>query len=195
VIGAGYMETKHNIIEVTFRLFAEKGTEFSISELTKEVGIQKASLYAHFASKELLLYEIIDREIDNYFLEIKEGNRDLKNIFFSILNYYGGSKVKLYFWKRLLLFPPKIFNDTLVKKIAELSMKRFEIIKEIISNYIDYGKLPGQNVEKTAIAFLSLIHGLLSSSIIYNYGNRDDIYIEIWQDFWTGIGGKEYDDA
>ncbi len=189
------METKRNIIEVTFRLFAEKGTEFSISELTKEVGIQKASFYAHFASKEVLLYEIIDREIDNYFLEIKEGNRDLRNIFFSILKYYGGSEVKLYFWKRLLLFPPKVFNDTLVKKIAELSLKRFEIIKDIIRNYVDEGLLPSQNIEKSAIAFLSLIHGLLSSVIIYNYIDRSDDYEEIWQDFWRGIGGKEYDDA
>lgn len=60
------MEIKHNIIEVKFRLYEEKGTEFSIFELNKEVGIQKASFYAHFASKELLLYEIIDREIYNY---------------------------------------------------------------------------------------------------------------------------------
>jgi AcrR family transcriptional regulator len=189
------METRNNIIEVTFRLFAEKGTEFTISELTKEVGIQKASFYAHFISKEVLLYEIIDREINNYFFEIKEGNRDLRNIFFSILDYYRGSEVKLYFWKRLLLFPPKIFNDTLVKKIAELSLKRFEIIKEIISNYIEVGKLPDQNIDKSAIAFLSLIHGLLSSSIIYNYRDRNDEYIDIWKDFWRGIGGKEYDDA
>ena len=189
------METKQNIIEITFRLFAEKGTEFSISELTKEVGIQKASFYAHFASKEVLLYEIIDREIDNYFLEIKEGNRDLRNIFFSILNYYGGSEVKLYFWKRLLLFPPKVFSETLSKKITELSLKRFEIIKDIIKNYIEIGQLPKQNIEKSAIAFLSLIHGLLSSSIIYHYGEKKETYIEIWQDFWRGIGGKEYDDA
>ncbi len=189
------METRNNIIEITFRLFAEKGTEFSISEVTKEVGIKKASFYAHFSSKETLLYEIIDREINNYFLEIKEGNRDLKNIFFSILDYYQGSEVKLFFWKRLLLFPPKVFKDTLVKKIAELSLKRYEIIKDIIRDYIVDGKLPKQNIDKSSIAFLSLIHGLLSSVIIYNYRDRRDEYIEIWQDFWKGIGGEEYDEA
>lgn len=189
------METRNNIIEAAFSLFAEKGTEFSIAEITKLVGIKKASFYAHFSSKETLLYEIIDREIDNYFLEIKEGNRDLKNIFFSILDYYQDSEVKLYFWKRLLIFPPKVFKDTLVKKIADLSLKRFQIIKDIIREYIDKGILPAQNIDKSAIAFLSLVHGLLSSSIIYNYRDRRDEYVEIWQDFWKGIGGKEYDDA
>lgn len=189
------METRNNIIKVAFRLFADKGTEFSIAEVTKEVGIQKASFYAHFNSKETLLYEIIDKEIDNYFFEIKEGNRNLKNIFFSILNYYQGSEVKLYFWKRLLLFPPKVFKDTLVKKIADLSLKRFEIIKDIIGGYIENGKLPDQNIDKAAIELLSLIHGLLTSVIIYNYRDRKDEYVEIWEDFWRGIGGKKYDDA
>jgi AcrR family transcriptional regulator len=189
------METRNNIIEAAFRLFAEKGTEFSIAEVTKEVGIQKASFYAHFNSKETLLYEIIDKEIDNYFFEIKEGNRDLRSIFFSILDYYQDADVKLYFWKRLLLFPPKVFRDTLVKKIADLSLRRFEIIKEIIREYIDEDILPDQNIDKSAIAYLSLIHGLLSSSVIYNYNDRRDEYIEIWKDFWKGIGGKEYDDA
>lgn len=189
------METKNNIIEVAFRLFAEKGTGFSLSELTREVGIQKASFYAHFTSKEALLYEIVDREIDNYFLEIKEGNRDLRSIFFSILDYYAGSKVKLYFWKRLLLFPPKIFNDTLVRRINDLSFKRLEVIKDILNDHLDDGKLPDQDLEKSAIAFLSLIHGLLSSMIIYEFKNREEVYMQIWQDYWRGIGGKEYDDA
>ncbi|KAF0091651.1 MAG: transcriptional regulator [Fusobacteria bacterium] len=189
------METRNKIIKAAFRLFADKGTEFSIAEVTKEVGIQKASFYAHFTSKETMLYEIIDREIDNYFFEIKESNRNLKNIFFSILDYYQDSEVKLYFWKRLLLFPPKVFKDTLVKKIADLSLKRFQIIKDIIREYIEEGILPDQNIDKSAIAYLSLIHGLLSSSIIYNYRDRKNEYIEIWQDFWRGIGGKEHDDA
>ena len=184
------METKKNIEETAVRLFAKKGTEFSISWITKEVGIQKASFYAHFSSKESLLYEIINREIDNYFFEIKEENRDLKNIFFSILDYYKGSEVKLLFWKRLLLFPPEVFETTLVSKIADLSLKRFEIIKDILRNYIADGLIPKQNIDKTAIEFLSLLHGLLSSAIIYNYRDRKDEYLEIWEDFWRGIGGK-----
>lgn len=187
------METRNNIIDVAFRLFAEKGTEFSIAELTKEVGIQKASFYAHFSSKETLLFEIINKEIDNYFLEIKEGNRNLKLIYFSILNYYSDSEVKLYFWKRLLLFPPIIFKDTLVKKIADLSLKRFEIIKDIIKRYINEGIIPDQNLDKTALEFLSLIHGLLSSIIIYDYKDRTKEYEEIWEDFWRGIGGGKHD--
>lgn len=184
------METRKNIIESAVRLFAEKGTEFSISEITKEVGIQKASFYAHFSSKENLLYEIIDKEIDNYFFEVKEENRDLKNIFFSILGYYKGSRVKLYFWKRLLLFPPKIFKQTLVKKIDTLSSQRLDIIRDIIREYIEDGILPEQDIEVTALTFLSLIHGILSAMVIYDTSYLSKNYERIWEDYWKGIGGK-----
>ncbi|MDD2370494.1 MAG: TetR/AcrR family transcriptional regulator [Firmicutes bacterium] len=184
------METKKKIIETAVSLFAEKGTSFSISEVTKEVGIQKASFYAHFSSKENLLYEIIDKEIDNYFFEVKEENRELKTIFFSILNYYEGAETKLYFWKRLLLFPPQIFKNTLLKKIDKLSIQRLEIIKEIFKKYIDEDLIPSQNIKNSAIAFLALIHGLLSSKIIYDFRNENNEYNYIWEDYWRGIGGK-----
>lgn len=49
------METKQKIMNSAFRLFAEKGNEFSLTEVANEVGIKKASIYAHFASKEVLL--------------------------------------------------------------------------------------------------------------------------------------------
>ena len=53
------METKGRIIDSAFVLFAKKGIRFSLSEVAKEVGIKKASIYAHFDSKEMLMKEII----------------------------------------------------------------------------------------------------------------------------------------
>ena len=185
------MLTKIKITETTVKLFAEKGTEFSISEITKAVGIKKASFYAHFASKEELLYKIIDTEIDAYFFEVKEDHRELKEVFFAILDYYHGSVEKLYFWKRLRLFPPLKFKDTLIKKIEELSQRRHEIIKEIIAEYIEKKIIPDQDVETTALTFLSLIHGMLSSVIIYDSRNISQYYEGIWKIFWRGIGGTE----
>lgn len=184
------MLTKLKIIETAEKLFAQKGTEFSITEITDLVGIKKASFYAHFSSKEMLLYEIIDKEIEEYYFEVKEENRELKTIFFAILGYYNESKTKLYFWKRLLLFPPEAFEMTLIKKIDELSKVRFRIIKEIIRNYIDKDIIPNQDVDTVAVSFLSLIHGMLSSKIIYDSDRISQYYEGVWEIFWSGIGGK-----
>jgi len=181
------METKKKIMDSAFRLFAEKGNEFSLTEVAKEVGIQKPSIYAHFASKDVLLYAVIDREIEAYFFEINEQSRDLKSIFFMILDYYNEPGSKLYFWKRLLLFPPKVFEKTLVQKIETLSKERFEIIKEIIRTNMDKGSVRRQDAQIVAYSFLALIHGLLSTSIIYHSEDLALYYEDIWQNFWKGI--------
>lgn len=170
-----------------FRLFSEKGNEFSLTEVATEVGIQKASIYAHFLSKEDLLYAVIDKEINEYFFEINEQCSDLKTIFYMILNYYNKSKTKLYFWKRLLLFPPKAFETTLISKIRMLSEQRYEIIKEIISSNEEKGLIKPQDAQTVAYSFLAMIHGLLSIFIIYDSEDLTIHYENIWQNFWDGI--------
>jgi AcrR family transcriptional regulator len=181
------METKKRIMDSAFRLFAEKGAEFSLTEVANEVGIQKASIYAHFISKEDLLYDVINEEIKEYFFKINEQNSDLKSIFFMILNYYNKSKFKLYFWKRLLLFPPKAFEQTLIKEINILTQQRFEIIKTIIISEMDKGIINNKDVDAISISYFSMIHGLLSSNIIFKSEDLTKYYEEIWQIFWNGI--------
>lgn len=181
------MDTKKKIMDSAFRLFAEKGNEFSLTEVAKEVGIQKPSIYAHFISKDVLLYAVIDQEIDEYFFEINEDIRDLKTIFFMIMQYYDKSETKLFFWKRLLLFPPKAFEATLLKKIRELSDYRYEIIKQIILSNMEEGAIRPQSAETVAFSFLALIHGLLSDSIIYHTEDLTLRYEDIWQNFQKGI--------
>lgn len=181
------METKRKIMDSAFQLFADKGCEFSLNEIASQVGIQKASIYAHFTSKEDLLYSIINKEINSYFIEINENCRDLRSMFFMILDYYEKSKTKLYFWKRLLLFPPKAFEETLIAKINSLSQQRFEIIKEIIVENMDNGIIRRQDPEAAAFAYSSLIHGILSSGIIYKSEDLAKHYESIWEVFLNGI--------
>lgn len=181
------METKKKIMDSAFLLFADKGFEFSLNDVASEVGIQKASIYAHFKSKKDLLHAIIDREINEYFFEINENCRDLRSIFFMILDYYDKSKPKLYFWKRLLLFPPKAFDDTLNAKINTLTQERFEIVKSIIVSNIDSGTIRCRDVDGVAFSYFSMIHGLLSSNIIYKTESLSKQYENIWQMFWEGI--------
>ena len=174
-------------MDSAFRLFADKGTEFSLNEVANEVGIQKASIYAHFTSKEELLYAAIDREIESYFFDINEQFRDLHDMFLAIMNYYNQSKTKLFFWKRLLLFPPAVFEKTLIEKINELSLRRMEMVKEIISDEMQKGLIHRQDPEAVAFSYFAMIHGLLSSIIIYRPENVPEIYEDIWNNFWHGI--------
>ena len=107
--------------------------------------------------------------------------------YFMILNYYDKSETKLYFWKRLLLFPPMAYEKTLILKISRLSGKRFEIVKEIIAENMDAGLIRWQDADTVAFSFFAILHGLLSSMIIYKPDNLMKHYENIGQNFWNGI--------
>jgi AcrR family transcriptional regulator len=181
------METKNKIMDSAFRLFADKGIVFSLSEVAKEVGIQKASIYAHFASKEELMYAIIEREATEYFLEINEHCDDLKSMFFLILNYYNKSKEKLYFWKRLLLLPPKSIEKMLNDKVNDLSRQRYELVRRLVALDIERGLIRCRDADAVAFSFFSMINGLSSSKIMFESEDLTRYYETIWQIFWHGI--------
>lgn len=68
--------TRHNLIETAFTLFALKGyAGTSMSDITQAVGIHKSSLYYFFSSKHSLYVAVIDyaiEEVDNMLDEIGE---------------------------------------------------------------------------------------------------------------------------
>lgn len=174
------METKNKIINATYGLFATKGMEFTLNEVAKIVGIKKASIYAHFTCKEELLYHLFNEEIDKYFIAIEQNSNTLKELYFGIVNYYGSSKEKLLFWKRLLLFPPNTMESEIQLKIENSSESRLQKVKFLIRNESSAGNINEKDVDLLAVMFLSLVHGLLSSKIIYSSCIIDNYVDEEW---------------
>lgn len=185
------METKRKIIESAFELFAKKGISFTLTEVAESVGIKKASIYAHYDSKELLLTETIEKEIKEYFFEINQENDDLKKIFYGVLNYFNGSQFKLLFWKRLLLLPPESLEESIIKRVHQLSEDRFQVVQRLIIMEIDKGNIIQDSPESICLMFFSLIHGLLSSELIYHPYIITDHYDKIWHRFWHSIKNQE----
>lgn len=181
------METKMKIMDSAFRLFAKKGISFTLTEVANEVGIKKASIYAHFASKEVLLIATIEKEIKEYFFEINQENDNLKRIFYGLLNYYNNSHTKLLFWKRLLLLPPEAIENSMTERVHELSEDRFQIVKKLITEEMKKGNIIEESEETICLMFFSLIHGLLSSELIYHPYNIREYYDKIWDQFWRSI--------
>jgi AcrR family transcriptional regulator len=174
------METKNKIINVTYELFAAKGMEFSLNEVSSLVGIKKASIYAHFTSKEVLLYQLFNAEIDKYFIVIEQNSNTLKELYFGIINYFGSSKEKLLFWKRLLLFPPDTMESEIRQKIVNLSDSRLQKVKALIRSEYFSGIENEKEIDILTVMFLSLVHGLLSSEVIYSKCVVENYIHETW---------------
>lgn len=175
------MQTKLKIIETTYFLFAENGMNFTLNDIANEVGIKKASIYAHFPSKESLLSEVLNNEIDKYFTEIEDKSKNLEEFFNSVINYYGTSKKKLRFWKRLLFFPPSEIGSEITGRITTLSSKRFQHVKSLVLKGLPESAEKDIKAERLAILILSVIHGFLSMEIIYENCNIESRHQEEWQ--------------
>lgn len=70
-------DTRARILAVAARLFATQGyAGTSIKDISDELGMTKAALYYHFASKEVLLHELVSQPI-LAMREVMEVERDL----------------------------------------------------------------------------------------------------------------------
>jgi AcrR family transcriptional regulator len=181
------MKTRSKIKETAFRLFSEKGTAFTLNEIAEEVGIKKASIYAHFINKDMILKTVIEEEMSKYFFNISQENKDLKKIFFGLLEYFSESKIKLLFWKRLLLLEPDTFDPDISKQIKQMSDDRFQAVETIIEKEMQNGVYKTGNSREITLMFFSLIHGLLSSVLIYHPYDIWTYYEGIWNHFNTSI--------
>ena len=59
--------TRQEILEVALSLFSTQGYEAtSVSQIAEAVGIRKASLYSHFASKQEILDSLVENVLEQY---------------------------------------------------------------------------------------------------------------------------------
>lgn len=64
---------RDQLLQVAARLFSERGYNgTSMQHLAERLGILRGSLYAHIASKEDLLYEILNRGADRFITRMEE---------------------------------------------------------------------------------------------------------------------------
>ncbi|GEM01514.1 DNA-binding transcriptional regulator, AcrR family [Halolactibacillus halophilus] len=180
------METKQAIMTGAFQLFAVKGLAFSMSEVADYAGIKKASIYAHFASKEKLLKEVIETESEGYFL-LNTRTKDLKTVFFDILTYHREDPKRTLFWKRLLILPPEAMDQVVMNQIETRLQNRFQHVRELIKRESKQADRSDEEVETLTVMFFSLVHGLLSSELIYTETDLSHMYEGIWQQFMINM--------
>lgn len=187
------METKLKILKATFHLFAKEGMDFSLNDVANEVGIKKASIYAHFDSKEALVRQLIEEEIEKYFFQIDQeqiassNQGALKNVFYSFLGYHNDELDKLLFWKRLLLFPPHGLDEVVRNRIDELSQARYTLVYTLIEREIQSGHIVDHQPDEVTMSFFAILHGLLSGILIYHKTDITCHYDAIWNNFYHSI--------
>lgn len=145
--------TKQKIVDVAFRLIAEKGYDaMSIEEIMTEIGKTKGAFYSHFQSKEDLLYEVMRVKLDRRFSEIaektlkklKDGACDIREILLEILGqvYHGSTGSDPTVW------PSTFYQVFLMSRtnpvIREWLQKQYRAWESFLEEVIRRGQEMGQ---------------------------------------------------
>jgi AcrR family transcriptional regulator len=165
------LSTKDKIMETSLRLFAERGYEgTTMSEIAKGVKIKKASIYAHFASKEELFYLIYKDLEQEYLLLMNKiindsSSKDIKSrlyyIFEQYIEYYMKNPEIEAFWNQIMLFTPATITESFYNDWINCNLPIEEELGRIFELGIKQGLIRKGDTKKMVISFLAYRDGLM----------------------------------
>lgn len=170
--------TKDYIIEQAYLLFLNKSYEaVSISDLSKAIGMTKGAMYHHFASKEALFIEVVDKYLIlkeiTYFSEdlslsqfIEKNLQEVEDILESIMGTSPQSVPTSYLSILIdaMRHYPGFTKDKMLCINADISK-----VEKVMQNAIVCGEIRKDiNVKIMAVIYFSLITGMATSILQEN---------------------------
>lgn len=187
------MSKKQEILHETMKLFSEYGYNLSLTQVTGKIGLKKQSIYNYFVGKDELITEMLDKEIELYYNELKlclanvedyNPKEKLFKLTLFIVNFFKDStRLRIRRW--LALYDTyDTFQDTI--KILKIYESYFiSIIKEILIECMELELIKKIDIDKKTTIYVILVRGLVDGLLVSdkNYDQEEIIYYVI-QDFW-----------
>ncbi|MFO7915660.1 MAG: TetR/AcrR family transcriptional regulator [Candidatus Krumholzibacteriales bacterium] len=193
--------TRDKILRTAYELFLREGySEVSLNRLVKSAGITKGGFYHHFASKDELFAEVVDRYLIAFYKKLREemleaegsSREKLKTLcgqFCSLpARLLEDHQEELEFGYYILIFQGVKHYPRFVEKLARVYGKMRSAVAEILSEGIKMGEIrSGLDCEATAFQIVSQAEGALlmwtldKSIDLAEYNRRvfDNIWLSI----------------
>lgn len=161
------MFTRENIIIAFWELYREKSiNKITIKELMDRAGYHRSVFYTYFKD----IYELLEKEQENFFIQIDKFLPELSNCFFLNQNdKYTLQKVKTFFY----VYAPKLY--ILLGEHGDMRFQ-FKLKKEIRKNIYKFFQLDKDDY-KSELAVEFFINGHLNA-LLYMYKYKDKLSIE-----------------
>lgn len=201
------MKTEHDILEMAFELFLEKGfSEVSTNELIREAGLTKGGFYYCFKSRDDLDQRVVERYIHPFFTKPVEMMRQvweekrqdistgelLWNGFFMpqrFINYQNeiGREIAFRNFYFLLYESMKKFPEVNAY-FKELNEKKGEMLHRILER----GQMRGEvtkdiDLENYVTMLLAMQDGILALKVLDDGIDDEEKYKNIQKQMWRDI--------
>lgn len=171
-------QTKEELLASAMRLFGEKGfAATTIAEITKAAGYAKGSFYSHWAGKDDVFLEILERKMEEY---RRERSRKLSHassfeeIFNVIWDFLESIMDDMNWSKVFLEFTIHASRDPRLQ--AELNRSKYRLSNDIFSNLMGKHVRAEIPPEKVGSLNTALFEGFLIQNVLQtNVLNRQDI--------------------
>lgn len=171
------MDRKEEIIKSALFLASKNGlSNITMSQIAKEVGIQKPSLYNHFKSKEELIDEMYNF-LKEKSKEITLGNFDYENLIknnslqdiltITVNNYFKICTQSDMFLFYKVIYSERTFNKTATKILIEETNKMILATKNLFYALKAHDKIMTNNIDMLATSYALTIHSLIDNKIDY----------------------------
>lgn len=167
---------KQEILSQSLRLFLEKGYDgASMSDIASAVGIQKASLYAHYTGKEEIFSAVFSDVLEEYrrlissFSARQAGETalgQLERVFRAFLLYCHQS-TKMNFWDRFFYYPPDFLRERMARETADTQQEFLRMLERVLAEGMEQGEIRRQPIAGAALAYYYLMIGLSMSVSLY----------------------------
>lgn len=194
-MGSGTI-TRERILQAALDIFAIHGYEGArMEKIASMVGINKASLYFHFKSKEEIFRELFLSILDKYFSHINEliketkGLNCKKRLIFIYQRYldYNLDNSEMAFWNRIYYAAPEIMRDEIIRATEESKTFFIDALTNIFEEGIKNKELKTKNPRDMAMTYYYLITCIDLSTDLMNKEAAIKEMEKCFNVIWEGI--------
>jgi AcrR family transcriptional regulator len=192
-MGDGAM-TRERILAEALDVFSQHGFEGARMEMiAAQVGINKASLYFHFKSKEELFRGLFRTIADKYASNIRRITNQTADVtlekrltvIFQDYLKYDWDNAEIDFWNRVFYSPPQMMREEVYQRTFEIESEFLTKLITIFEDGIRRNEIRPFDPQRMAKTFYYLLTGV-SISVVSKaeaYGDMESCFAV----FWDGI--------
>ncbi len=186
--------TRERILTESLIVFSTYGYEGArVDTIAAQVGINKASLYFYFKSKEEIFRELFESITEKYRSNIKRiinvtKDYSIKERLTAIYRdymQYDWNNTEIDFWNHIYYCPPAMMKEEIHKKTLDIEEEFLKQLVQVFKDGISNEEIRPMKAEVPAKAFYFMLMGVSISvmSISENYSDMDQCF----KLFWEGI--------
>lgn len=187
--------TKDKIKQKALTLFVQRGYNgTSLSDIGKEVGIKKQSIYTHFKSKDDLFIQVMHRvlrEEDNAINKYFEGaqHQYVFDILYGLIELFQSrfmheQEENVKFLLRMMFIPPIHIKETVIQEVLNFYRNIEKNVEKVL---IENESALKVEPLKAKLAFMNLFDGLLVEIVYVSVESFEKRLSASWDVFVNGV--------